>query len=612
MDLQKGLICSVTNEKADFEGSCNDFERDETVEDEVQPAESLNHESAPEIPEELLSKLRSHQDISYAFIGGFFLSVICAIIWAVITVTTEYQIGYMAIGLGFVVGMGVRFFGAGIDPIYGFVGAFLALVGCLLGNLFSQVGFIANEQSWGYFETLSFLDLPTIILLYQETFSVIDLLFYAIAVYIGYKFAFRQVPAHAIQTGQLAPANARLRLPLVIVFIVVLSGTGFALSKGVTGEQVFHYESGEVQARGQLVDGLEDGEWSFFHENGELQAVATFAAGVENGPWEWYYESGTVMRQGTYKNGLYDGSWLSFNELGILIDSSNYINGRLDGETRSYYENGNLMQTGQYKRDRQVGVWNTYFENGVLSAQGSFVDGEFSGLWKLMNEDGSPRHEMDYIDPNTIRILNAWDLSGKQIVKDGNGTYTSYYENTQKMDEGQVKDGKKVGTWTTYFQDGTKKEVGEYRDEKLYLISAWSASGEELVTDGSGMYTTYWVDGINKAEEGFFVAGLRHGKWVSYHPGTDVVQQEANYERGKLTGPNVSYYASGAVFAEGQLDADSKEGEWVWYYESGSLQCTVSFINDLKEGDQIFWSESGREAKKEVYKGGELIEEVLL
>jgi antitoxin component YwqK of YwqJK toxin-antitoxin module len=60
------------------------------------------------------------------------------------------------------------------------------------------------------------------------------------------------------------------------------------------------------------------------------------------------------------------------------------------------------------------------------------------------------------------------------------------------------------------------------------------------------------------------------------------------------------------------LEDDKKTGEWRWYYESGQLQCTVSCKNDKKQGDQIFWSESGRRAKKEVYKNGELVSEVLL
>ncbi len=73
MDLQKGMICSITNEKADFEESCKDFERDETVADNVEPAASHDYEPATEISEEILSKLRSHQDISYAFICVLFI-----------------------------------------------------------------------------------------------------------------------------------------------------------------------------------------------------------------------------------------------------------------------------------------------------------------------------------------------------------------------------------------------------------------------------------------------------------------------------------------------------------------------------------------------------------
>ena len=109
--------------------------------------------------DEIIQKLRSHQDFYYGIFGGLLAMILGAIIWAIITVATEYQIGYMAIGVGLLVGFTVQFFGAGIDKKFGYLGATLSLLGCMLGNLLSQVGFIANEQSLGYYETLTYLNL---------------------------------------------------------------------------------------------------------------------------------------------------------------------------------------------------------------------------------------------------------------------------------------------------------------------------------------------------------------------------------------------------------------------------------------------------------------------
>jgi len=140
-----------------------------------------------------LEQLRLEQNLLFGIIAGLAASVAGALLWAVITVSTGYQIGYMALAVGFFVGMAMRYTGKGMDKIFGIAGAVLALFGCLLGNFFSIVGFVANSEGLGYFETLSSINYGIVPELMAETFSVIDLLFYGIAVYEGYKFSFRVI-----------------------------------------------------------------------------------------------------------------------------------------------------------------------------------------------------------------------------------------------------------------------------------------------------------------------------------------------------------------------------------------------------------------------------------
>src|SRR4051812_10018311 len=83
-------------------------------------------------------ELRKQQDLPNALIGGLASAIVGAVLWAVITVATEHQIGYMAIGVGFLAGFSVRYFGCGIDFHFRIVGAFFALLGCALGNFLSQ------------------------------------------------------------------------------------------------------------------------------------------------------------------------------------------------------------------------------------------------------------------------------------------------------------------------------------------------------------------------------------------------------------------------------------------------------------------------------------------
>ncbi|TRX65677.1 hypothetical protein EO216_22945 [Flammeovirga kamogawensis] len=128
-----------------------------------------------------------------AFIGGLLAAVIGGMAWAAITVATDYQIGYMAVAVGLLVGYTTRLFGKGVDQIFGILGAALALLGCILGNFMTIIWLVANEQGLSIVETLTLIDFTLIPEIMSSSFSPIDLIFYGIALYEGYKFSFRQL-----------------------------------------------------------------------------------------------------------------------------------------------------------------------------------------------------------------------------------------------------------------------------------------------------------------------------------------------------------------------------------------------------------------------------------
>lgn len=163
----------------------------QTPEQNQDPASRIKYSSEPVVnQDEELERLKSEQNLPLGIAGGLAAAVLGAYIWAVITVWTGYQIGYMAIGLGFIVGFSVQFLGKGVEQIFGISGAVLALLGCILGNLFSVVGYSAVD-GMGYWETFTLLMDIGIFNILSETFGFMDLLFYGIAVYEGYRFSFR-------------------------------------------------------------------------------------------------------------------------------------------------------------------------------------------------------------------------------------------------------------------------------------------------------------------------------------------------------------------------------------------------------------------------------------
>jgi hypothetical protein len=141
----------------------------------------------------LVQQRRDNQNLGLGIVGGALGALVGAALWALITSLTNFQIGFMAVGVGVLAGYGVRKFGQGIDARFGIVGAVLSLAGCLVGNLF-VICYAASAQSGlPFIETLSSITPTLYAELLKESFSPIDLVFYAIAVYEGYKFSIAPV-----------------------------------------------------------------------------------------------------------------------------------------------------------------------------------------------------------------------------------------------------------------------------------------------------------------------------------------------------------------------------------------------------------------------------------
>lgn len=137
----------------------------------------------------------SEQNLALGIVAGVLAAMIGAAVWAGVTVATGYQIGWMAIGVGFLAGYAVRRLGKGVAPTFGVVAAACALFGCIAGNLLSVCGFYALQESVPFLQMVGavFSEPATMLELMKATFSPMDLLFYGLALYTGYRCAFRPV-----------------------------------------------------------------------------------------------------------------------------------------------------------------------------------------------------------------------------------------------------------------------------------------------------------------------------------------------------------------------------------------------------------------------------------
>ena len=96
--------------------------------------------------------------------------------------------------MGFLVGGAVRTLGRGDDKSFGYLGATLSVLGCLLGNLLSVCALVAGQEGLSTSAVLAHVCrnpalIPAAMI---ATFHSLDLLFYGIAVYEGYRLSFRR------------------------------------------------------------------------------------------------------------------------------------------------------------------------------------------------------------------------------------------------------------------------------------------------------------------------------------------------------------------------------------------------------------------------------------
>ena len=180
----KGLVCKRTRELPDFDEECENFEKDEELLKMAPPKPDDFPVSMTE--EELLAEENLPKGVLYASVA----CILGAVAWSLISVSTGLQMGYMAIGVGFLVGFAMRQ-GKGIRPVFGLLGAALALISCVLGDFFSIIGYIAKDYDMSYTGVLFGADYAEIFSLMTENLASMTILFYGFAVYEGYKFSFR-------------------------------------------------------------------------------------------------------------------------------------------------------------------------------------------------------------------------------------------------------------------------------------------------------------------------------------------------------------------------------------------------------------------------------------
>jgi hypothetical protein len=131
------------------------------------------------------------------FVRGLLYSTVAALAaavgWAAFAVLTTSMWAPVAVGVGAAVGYGMLKGGKGTTPTFGVAAAGLAVVAIVVGNSWAACGFLARANHLSVFQLIRTLPLSAYVGLTMETFELMDVLFYGLAVYWAYRAGVRQV-----------------------------------------------------------------------------------------------------------------------------------------------------------------------------------------------------------------------------------------------------------------------------------------------------------------------------------------------------------------------------------------------------------------------------------
>jgi antitoxin component YwqK of YwqJK toxin-antitoxin module/predicted DCC family thiol-disulfide oxidoreductase YuxK len=274
---------------------------------------------------------------------------------------------------------------------------------------------------------------------------------------------------------------------------------------------------------------------------------------LKDGVWQIYYPTGELKAQGKYDRGQRVGIWHEFYSDGGLYEEVTYAGDKRHGPASRWYRGRTLMERGQYRDDRPDGQWTYWDALGFLSQQGEFASGLRHGQWTAWHRNGKLARREHY----EKGVLHGWIV---EFLSDG--------KTLSKQCE--MQNGLPHGPWQTFFPNG------------------------------------------QLAEEGQNAAGLRTGVWKFYYrsPAPYAAEEQPRlhkqqtYAEGKLHGPLVEYYESGAVLERGEYVANQRQGPWTVWYPDGKPREQGAFRDDQEHGPWTYWYENGQKSREGPYQAG--------
>ena len=107
-----------------------------------------------------------------------------------------------------------------------------------------------------------------------------------------------------------------------------------------------------------------------------------------------------------------------------------------------------------------------------------------------------------------------------------------------------------------------------------------------------GVYSNKYNKSVNYKEKAYRIANTKVVK--KYFPGTNKIEFETEYFKGKKDGLFRSWYKNGILYEEITYKEGKKHGLSRHWYQNGQLQQEYTYKNDKKDGLYRYWYENGQ------------------
>ena len=142
---------------------------------------------------ELADKLISEQNFAAAVIVGAVATLLAAAAYGIIVATWAFSYGFVAAGVGIVIGLSMQFLGRGISMNFAVVATVYAIVGCVLGNLFRVIIELAQANATSPIDVLRNDSLSVLAEWSVSDVSFVDLVYWFVAVFCAVFLAKRSL-----------------------------------------------------------------------------------------------------------------------------------------------------------------------------------------------------------------------------------------------------------------------------------------------------------------------------------------------------------------------------------------------------------------------------------